>query len=129
METDTGENKGKEKNKFTSINIQNLLIERMSRGEEIPPSDYVHSGILMVTHLGQITDEVYRLKQMASKIKVAAIEAGDSAAKADAIMEASEQYLWYKRLQARAEQIEQIGKMTPTMTNAKQKELDSPLNK
>ena len=97
-----------QRERWVSIELQNALTIRMERGEEISPSDFVDTGIRMAAHLGQITDKMHRLAQIAAEYKVSCIAEGDSVAKAEAKMEASDEFRKYKQMKSRVEQIEKM---------------------
>jgi len=107
-----------EDKEITSIKIQNALVKRLERGEQIPPGDFVDSGIMMLAHLGSLTDKMHKLAQQCAQMKAKSIEEGSSVAKAEALMEASPEFVVYRQLKSRSEQIEQIAMLTASRSKA-----------
>jgi hypothetical protein len=103
---------------YICLKIQNTLAKRVESGEVIPPADYAAAGANMMASLCNVTDAMHKYGQAAAKIKVQAMDEDMSAAKAEAVMEASDEYLKYKAMKSRVEQVDRLSSIAQTMSKA-----------
>lgn len=89
----------------TANSIIASFTNRTMQGEVIPPEEWLLGAGMLTVLMKEETDKLFDLQQQVSKIKLDSMTAGDTAAKAKIIAEASDALREMKRQAAFVEQI------------------------
>lgn len=108
---------------ITTDTILEWLQGQVENKTPIGPHVWLDAAMKLTVLLGDEHDVLFRLQQEVAKVKLEAIESGDSVAKAKAKVEATDIFYQAKKQQAKIERVEEMVRLSKIQSRLKDNEM------